>query len=115
MIRRGLFERYFPLDRAKICQINETDIDDFIKMFRKTEKEIRKEGLHLAHYVEDREDMLLFSAQKYIEIIRGNEKEIMSCDIDIMNMMLYRNKYIFPISCVTKPLLPRKYFLTNSN
>ena len=116
MIKKRLFKKYFPLNSTIIGQINEKDRDVLIHIFRETEREIIAEGFYLVEQVIGifPFKMIFFSVTRYVEILYGYEKNITSNDIDVMNMILYRNQYKFPISLFLKPLLPFKY-ITSTN
>lgn len=109
-----LYERYFPFTEDSIVKISDADKDSIIRLARRTEREIRSESWELAcnNIGFFPSSGLFFSASRLVDILQGYETEIKPIDIDILNMILYRNQYVAPISCFVKPLLPRRYCLS---
>lgn len=110
MFQTKLFKKYFPFNKIKISQIEDFDKEKLIKMCRKTESEIRGESFRLCKIrgcfpIRG----MFFSLSKLIEILQGYEV-ITPEDVNIMNMVLFMNQYIFPISFWIKPSLPGKYW-----
>lgn len=109
-----LYEKYFPFTEGDIAKMQEVDKDSIIQLARRTEREIRRESWELTcnNIGSFPPSGLFFSVSRLIYILQGYETKIEPIDIDIINMILYRNKYVAPLSCFVKPLLPRRYWLS---
>ena len=98
IMKTKLYRKYYPFTYENIATIEDIDKIKLIKMTEDTSREIMDRSFYLAYKCGYLPLKGMFSGQKVIDVLKGNTTEITSEDIDMLNFVLFRNKYIFPFS-----------------